>query len=57
MLDNQLFVKAAFGENSRHVPCWMYMQPQAGGVVSFVGATTSKELWWGGDKTHQYMLG
>lgn len=57
MQDSELYTKVMFGENSKHVPCWMYMQPQAGGVISFVGATMSPQLWWGGNKTHQYMLG
>ena len=53
--------KIMFGENARHVPMWMYVQNQGGGVVSFVGASrgapADHPLRYGSQREHQFVLG
>lgn len=52
--------KVLFGENARHVPCWMYVQGEAG-LVSFVGSsripTGEHPLRFGSQRTHQFIVG
>lgn len=54
---NEGYVRAMFGENAVHVPAWFYVQHQAEGVVSFVGASRSEALRFGSDRTHQFVVG
>jgi hypothetical protein len=45
-----------YGKHAIHVPAWFYTQGD-GGVVSFVGASSSPALRFGGVKTHQLVVG
>lgn len=49
--------RAMFGQFAQHVPAWMYVQHQGPGIVSFVGASKSEDLRFGGSKVHQFFLG
>ncbi|HEY9656985.1 MAG TPA: hypothetical protein V6C65_00870 [Allocoleopsis sp.] len=49
--------RLVFGMYARHAPCWMYVQNQGEGGVSFVGASRSQALRFDGEKEHQFVLG
>lgn len=55
------YTQIMYGENARHVPCWMYVQDQGPSVVSFVGASRilsdAHPLRYGSDRTHQFIVG
>lgn len=54
-------VQTLFGVHARHVPCWMYVQDQGDGLVSFVGAShmgsDAHPLRYGSDRVHQFIVG
>lgn len=54
-------IRHLLGENAKHVPCWMYVQDQGEGLISFVGASSVKDgihpLRYGSQRTHQLIVG
>lgn len=54
--------RVLFGVNARQVPAWLYVQDQADGMVSFVGASKVEPgqphpLRYGPERTHQFVVG
>lgn len=49
-----------FGTNAVHIPAWLYVQDQGGGVVSFVGSSRTDgphPLRYGSSRAHQFIVG
>ena len=53
----QAYTKMMYGENAVHVPCWMFTQDSTDEVVSFIGASKSLDLRFGGTKEQRLALG
>lgn len=58
------YVNNIFGEHARHVPCWMYIQDQGKGMISFVGASrvdsdinSLHPLRYESSRTHHFITG
>lgn len=54
------YATAIYGENARHVPCWMYVQDAGDGIVCLAGASRvvgAHPLRYGSERTHQLIVG
>ena len=55
--NDNVMMRAMYGQHAKHVPCWMIAQDQGEGVTLFVGASRSLDLRFGSARTHVLMLG
>lgn len=57
------YFSQVFGEKTLHLPMWMYVQNQAPGLVSFIGASRidsnapEHPLRFGSSRSHQFVKG
>ncbi len=57
MINDDQNMKLMYGEWSRRVPAWMYVQDSGEGHRTFVGATASTELSYSQPHVHQLIMG
>lgn len=53
----QAYTQMMYGQHAVHVPCWMFTQDSTSEIVSFVGASKSLDLQFGGQKEVRLVLG
>ena len=55
--NTKAYTQMMYGVHAVHVPCWMFTQDSTEDIVSFIGASKSLDLRFGGQKEQRLVLG